>query len=46
MMMKHESLMTICNKSGMYVSGIAKYELGEYQQAIDCHLRAKKLTVS
>ncbi|CAG9529860.1 unnamed protein product [Cercopithifilaria johnstoni] len=29
-----------------YYLGVAKYELGEYQQAIDCHLRAKKLKQS
>ncbi|VDK73739.1 unnamed protein product [Litomosoides sigmodontis] len=29
-----------------YYLGIAKYELGEYQQAVDCHLRAKKLEQS
>ncbi|MCP9259000.1 Bm19 [Dirofilaria immitis] len=29
-----------------YYLGIAKYELGEYQQAIDCHLRVMKLKQS
>uniref|UniRef100_A0AAF5PRJ7 TPR Domain containing protein n=1 Tax=Wuchereria bancrofti TaxID=6293 RepID=A0AAF5PRJ7_WUCBA len=29
-----------------YYLGIAKYELGEYQHAVECHLRAMKLEVS
>uniref|UniRef100_A0A8R1U0K7 TPR_REGION domain-containing protein n=1 Tax=Onchocerca volvulus TaxID=6282 RepID=A0A8R1U0K7_ONCVO len=29
-----------------YYLGIAKYELGEYQQAVDCHLRVMKLQQS